>query len=181
MTYRRDLWEIAAHQHGIVTVRDAEEAGIPAVELRKLAQREALDAFGNGVYMHADVPLTRFSQPALAVTLAGERAMLHCEAVLDLVGVGQFNPPKIRVATTRRVRRTLPEWLALERRTDISDENVTSYEGILATTVAQALADVRGRPSLLRWESMVDQAMGLGLVGEQDCEALRLQTKEYSS
>ena len=57
MTYRHDLWEIAAEYHGIVTTRQAEDAGVPAVEVRKLAARGALERLGYGVYG------TRVSRP----------------------------------------------------------------------------------------------------------------------
>ena len=40
-TYRRRLYERAINQHGFVTTKDAEEADVPAVELRKIANRAA--------------------------------------------------------------------------------------------------------------------------------------------
>jgi len=36
------------------------------------------------------------------------------ESVLDLLGLGLFNLPKVCGDTPRRVRRTLPEWIELE-------------------------------------------------------------------
>jgi len=41
MTYRQVLQEIARSSHGVVTTQQAREAGIPAVELRKIAARGA--------------------------------------------------------------------------------------------------------------------------------------------
>src|SRR5690606_36952344 len=137
--YRQDLWEIAAFRNGVVTVAEAKDAGVPAVEMRKLAARGALRACGQGVYAHRDVPTTPFTEPTIAVALAGEGAFLHRESVLGLLGLGQFNPPKVRVGTRRRVRRTLPEWMELENRTDVPDEDLAHYEGIPATTVQRAL------------------------------------------
>lgn len=103
MGYRRDLWEIAASNHGIVAVAAADDVGVPAVELRKLAAKGALHGYGQGVYMHSDVPQTRFTQPAAAVALAGAEAFFQCESVLDLLGLGQFNPRRILVGTPRRM------------------------------------------------------------------------------
>lgn len=80
---------------------------MPAAEVRKLASRGALTPHGYGVYAHRDVPRTEFTQPTIAVALAGEGAFLHRESVFDLVGLGQFNPPKVSLGTRRRVRRTL--------------------------------------------------------------------------
>lgn len=167
MGYRHDLWEIAAEQHGVVTVAEAEDAGVPAVEVRKLAHRGALRAYGKGVYVHRDVPATELTQPAAAAALAGDGAFLQREAVLDLIGLGQFNPRRIRVATRRRVRRALPEWVDLETRTDVPDEDLTQYEGIPATTVRRALKDVHDRMPPERWEALVDQARRRELIDDR--------------
>lgn len=169
--YRQDLWEIAAFRNGVVTVAEAKDAGVPAVEMRKLAARGALRACGQGVYTHRDVPTTPFTEPTIAVALAGDGAFLHRESVLGLLGLGQFNPPKVRVGTRRRVRRTLPEWMELENRTDVPDEDLTHYEGIPATTAQRALKDMRSRMPPDRWEVMVDEALRRDMIGEQDMAA----------
>lgn len=168
MGYRNDLWELAASRHGVVTVTEAEDAGVPAVEVRKLAARGALRRYGQGVYTHSDVPTTRFTEPAVAVALAGKGAFLHREAVLDLLGLGQFNPKKVRVGTRRRVRRTLPEWMDLENRPDVTDADLTQYEGIPATTVRRALEDMKHRMPPDRWEALVDEALRRELINDQD-------------
>lgn len=173
MSYRHDLWEIAAEHHGVVTVPQGEDEGVPAVEMRKLAHRGALRAYGKGVYVHRDVPASELTQPAVAVALAGPGAFLQREAVLDLWGLGQFNPHRIRVATRHRVRRTLPEWVDLEARTDVSDEDVTHYQGIPATTVRRALEDVLGRMPVERWKALVDQALQRELLTDRDATELR--------
>ena len=172
--YRQDLWEIAASRNGVVTVAEAEDAGVPAVEVRKLAARGALRAHGQGVYTHRDVPKTSFTEPTIAVALAGEGAFLHRESVLDLLGLGQFNPPKVRVGTRRRVRRRLPEWMELENRPDVPDEDLTRYEGVPATTVRRALEDMRDRMSPDRWEIVVDEALRRDVIGEQDVAAWKV-------
>jgi predicted transcriptional regulator of viral defense system len=171
MGYRQDLWESAASRNGAVTVAEAEDAGVPAVEVRKLAARGALRAFGQGVYTHRDVRVTPLTEPTIAVALAGEGAFLHRESVLDLLGLGQFNPPKVRVGTRRRVRRTLPEWMELENRPDVSDEDLTHYEGVPATTVRRALEDMRDRMPPERWRAVVDEALRRDLIGERDAAA----------
>lgn len=168
MSYRQDLWEIAASRNGVVTVSEAEDAGVPAVEVRKLAARGALHAHQQGVYTHRDVPTNPCTEPTIAVALAGDGAFLQRESVLDLLRLGQFNPPKVRVGTRRRVRRTLPEWMELENRPDVSDEDITHYEGIPATTVRRALEDMRDRMPLERWRAVVDEALRRDLIGEQD-------------
>lgn len=168
MGYRRDLWEVAVPRNGVVTVAEAEDAGVPAVEVRKLGARGALRAYGQGVYTHRDVPLTPLTEPTVAVALAGEGAFLHRESLLDLLGLGQFNPPKVRVGTRRRVRRALPEWMELENRRDVPDADLTRYEGIPATTVGRALRDVHHRMPTDRWEALVDEAVRRELIDTGD-------------
>ncbi|WP_159611058.1 type IV toxin-antitoxin system AbiEi family antitoxin domain-containing protein [Glutamicibacter sp. JC586] len=168
--YRHDLWEIASGRHGVVTIAEAEDAGVPAVEVRKLAHRGALRSYGKGVYVHLSVPMTEFTQAAVAVALAGPGAFLQREAVFDLLGLGQFNPHRIMVGTRRRVRRVMPEWVELEQRMDVADEDLTHYEGVPSTTVGRALSDIRGRMPWNRWKSLVDQAHRRDLIG--DCEAI---------
>lgn len=171
MGYRQDLWEIAVPRNGVVTVAEAEDAGVPAVEVRKLAARGALRRHGQGVYTHRDVPTTSFTEPTIAVALAGDGAFLHRESVLDLLGLGQFNPPKVRVGTRRRVRRTLPEWMELENRPDVPSEDLTRYEGVPATMVQRALEDMRNRMPPDRWEAVVDEALRRALIVERDVAA----------
>jgi predicted transcriptional regulator of viral defense system len=168
MGYRRDLWELASSTNGVVTVTQAEDAGVPAVEVRKLAARGALRAHGNGVYTHRDIPTTRFTQPATAVTLAGEGGFLHRESVLDLLDLGQFNPRRIRVGTRRRVRRTIPDWMELEYRPDIADTDLTAFDAIPTTTVRRALEDMKHRLPPDRWDSLVAQALRRDLIRDGD-------------
>lgn len=173
MGYRNDLWEVAASRNGVVTINEAEDAGVPAVEVRKLAARGALHSYGQGVYVHTNVPTTPLTEPAVAVALAGDGAFLHLESVFDLLGIGQFNPKKVRVGTRRRVRRVLPQWMSLENRPDVRDADLTLYEGIAATTVRRTLRDMkRGMPSE-RWEALLDAALLRELIGDHDAAALR--------
>lgn len=172
MGYRRDLWEIAAAHHGVVTVASAEDADVPAVEVRKLAARGALRGYGQGVYVHRDTPPSRLTEPAVAVALAGAGAFLHRESVFDVLGMGQFNPKKIRVGTRRRVRRVLPEWMALDQRDDVPEADVTSYEGIPATTVRRTLLDMYERMPRERWETLFNEVVRRELIDAKEAVAL---------
>jgi hypothetical protein len=106
-SYRQDLREIVATGNGVVAVSEAEDAGVPAVEVRKLAARGVLRGCGQGVY------------------------------------------------------------------TDVSDEDLTRYEGVPATTVRRALEDLRDRMSPDRWQALVVPALRRELIGEQDIDTRR--------
>lgn len=172
MGYRIDLWELAASRNGVVTVAEAEDAGVPAVSAEARCSRRAPRIRAGCIHAprRADVPVHR---TASCRGSCREGAFLHRESVLYLLGLGQFNPPKVRVGTRRRVRRTLPEWMELENRPDVPEEDLTHYEGIPATTVHRALKDMRDRMPPDRWEDMVDEALRRDLIGEQDAAAGR--------
>ncbi|MEB4614660.1 type IV toxin-antitoxin system AbiEi family antitoxin domain-containing protein [Leucobacter sp. M11] len=171
MSYREDLWAVAASQNGVVTIAEAEDAGVPAVEVRKLAARGALRSHGLGVYTHRGVPSTPLTEPAVAVALAGDGAFLHREAVFSLLGMGQFNPKRIRVGTRRRVRRALPEWVELEHRPGLPETDLIRYEGVPSTTAQRALLDLRGRMPRERWEALSREAVLYGWLTEADAES----------
>lgn len=162
-------------RNGVVTLAEAEDAGVPAVEVRKLSSRGALRSHGHGVYTHCAIPPTWRTQPTVAVALAGNDAFLHRESVFHAMGLGQFNPPKIRVATPRRVRRTLPDWMELENRRDVPPEDLVEFEGITVTTIQRALGDLRLWIPPDRWESLLHDAARLELV--TDSEAAQWQTE----
>ena len=87
-TYRRRLLERAQDQYGYVTARDAEGLGVPAVELRKLAQRGGLRHVVRGVYRFDEVPATGHDQLMEAVLAVGPGAHLTRDAVLLLHDLG---------------------------------------------------------------------------------------------
>lgn len=153
-TYRRRLREIALDQYGYVTTRDAEGLGVPAVELRKLAHRGGLDHIAYGLYRFDDIPRTGRDPYMEAVLRVGRGAYLTHDAVLALHDLGLVNPRRIRVGTPRRARPHLPDDVeVVQRRVDKAD--LTTFEGIPATTVRRALLDCRG---LVMRERLLDAA-----------------------
>jgi predicted transcriptional regulator of viral defense system len=142
-TYRRTLRERALEQYGYVTTRNAEELGVPAVELRKLASRGGIEHVGHGLYRFEDVPHTGKEQFMEAVLRVGPDAYLTGDAVLAFHDLALVNPRRLRVAAPHRPRRKLPEFIEVVPDTAPASER-TRYEGIAATTVARALRDCRG-------------------------------------
>lgn len=153
-TYRRRLFERALDQYGYVTTRDADELDIPPAELRKLHQRGGVEHVGHGLYRFEDIPRSTRDQFMEAVLRVGPEAVLVGDAVLALHELAHVNPRRIRVATPRRIRRRLPSFVEVEHRPTLEPDR-TEYEGIPATTVAQALRDCRG---LVMTERLIDAA-----------------------
>lgn len=161
MSYRQQLRELAFDTHGVVTTRSAEAAGVPAVELRKLAGRGALTRVGHGVYRMLEAPAGKLDEFAEAVALVGEGAVLADESVLAALGLAQVNLRRIRVASPRRVRARLPDTIEVVHR--VMPEDQRDYiEGIPAMTLEAALLASRGR---VMTERLVDAARAAAVRG----------------
>ena len=178
MTYRELLWEIATENHGIVTTTQAADAGVPAVELRKLATRGALRRVGQGVYRHLLAPTDRYTELAATVAAAGETAFLQKESVLAIFGLADVNPITIQVGDLRRNRANLPPHVALVRREDLTRDDLTQYQGIPTTTVYRALVDCLPRLMVDRAQIAAQDALAEGLITNSEFDDLRLRLRQ---
>ncbi len=169
--YRDIVREIALDHYGYVSTRDAVEAGVPAVELPKLAARGGLENVAYGLYRVPDVPPTRYDQFAEALLRVGEGAYLHGESVLALFGLADVNPRQIKVAIRRRARPRLPAFVELTQVR--GDVRTTSYEGLASQSVADALLECRGRIETERLVSATKQARAEGLLTTAEWQKLR--------
>jgi len=170
-TYRAIVREIALDHHGYVTTRDAAEAGVPAVELPKLAARGGLEHIAYGLYRVADVPATVHDQFAEALLRVGDGAYLHGESVLALFGLADVNPRRVKVAVPRRARPKLPPYIEL---TQVREAvRTTCYEGLAAQPVADAILACRGRIETERLVGAAEQARGQGLLTTTEWRRVR--------
>lgn len=140
--------EIALDNCGFVTTREATKAGVPAVELPKLAARGGLESVAYGVYRVTDFPPTAFDQFVEALLRVGDGAFLYGESVLSVVGLADVNPRTVKVAVARRARPNLPTYVELVRVP--ATGNTTRYEGLASQTVAEAILACRGRIEIER-------------------------------
>lgn len=170
-THRRALHDLALDQYGYVTPTDAATVGVPAIELRKIAQRGGLDHVGYGLYRFADIPITEFDAFMEAVLRSGPDAHLTRDAVLALHGLALVNPRRIRVGSPHRVRRTLPDSIEVIRE-QVEPDDLTSYEGIPSTTVRRALLDCSDIVMIDRLVDATDEAGRRGLVPRHQLAAL---------
>jgi predicted transcriptional regulator of viral defense system len=174
MSYRSQLRELAFDTHGIVTTHDAAAIGVPAVEVRKLAARGVLENLGYGVYRMLEAPSGRLDEFAAAVALAGQDAVLADESVLAALDLTHVTLRRIRVASARRVRATLPPTVELVRR-DVPADDIGEIEGIPAMTVEAAIRSSRGRVMSERLLDAVRAAAARGLIGPRQEERLRAE------
>ncbi len=161
-TYREVVREIALDHYGYVTTREAAEAGVPAVELPKLAARGGLRNIAYGLYRVSDIPPTRYDQFAEALLRVGEGAYIHGESVLALFGLADVNPRRVKVAVPRRARPRLPAFIELTQTKD--QLGTTLYAGLEAQPVADAILECRGRIETERLLDAAKQARAEGLL-----------------
>jgi predicted transcriptional regulator of viral defense system len=141
--YRKTVREIAFDHFGYVTTNAAVMAGVPAVELPKLAARGGLEHVAYGLYRVPDVPPTIYDQFAEALLRVGEDAYLHGESVLALFQLADVNPRQIKVAINRRARPTLPPFVKLTQMKN--NERTTLYQGLRAQPLSEAILECRGQ------------------------------------
>lgn len=163
--------EIALDHYGYVVTRDAVEAGVPAVELPKLAARGGLEHIAYGLYRVTDVPPTPYDQFAEALLRVGEGAYLHGESVLALFGLADVNPRQIKVAVPRRTRPKLPAFIELTQAG--GGVRTTTYEGLESQSVADALLECRGRIETERLLHAAKQARAEGLLTTSEWQRVR--------
>ena len=160
--YREIVRELALDRYGYVTTKDAVIAGVPAIELPKLAARGGLQNVAYGLYRVPDVPVTALDQFAEALLRAGDGAYLHGESVLALLGLADVNPRRIKVAIPRRARSKLPSFFELTR--VAGGLPTTLYEALPAQPIADAILECRGRIETERLLEAARQARAEGLL-----------------
>lgn len=171
MTYRQVIREIALENHGFVTTAAAEAAKVPIVELRKLANRGALENRGYGVYRLVEAPRTELDQFAEMIFRVGAGACLTGETVLAIHNLALVSPRKIQIASPRRVRAKLPKFVEVTMK-QITPEEITTIEGIPATTVERALQDCRDQIMPARFSVAVSDARKQGLITQREADRL---------
>ncbi|MFT4287069.1 type IV toxin-antitoxin system AbiEi family antitoxin domain-containing protein [Nocardioides sp.] len=178
--YRDLVREIALGEYGYVTTKDAAEAGVPPVELRKLAARGALVSVAYGIYRVPDAPATPFDQFAEALLRAGDGSYLRGDSVLALFGLADVNPRRVRVVAPRRTRAKMPAFVEVTTLSGTQPQ-LTHYQGLRAMTVAEALLDCRGRIERSRLLEAARDARKEGLLTREEYTRVQRELRHTRS
>lgn len=171
MTYRQVLQEIARSSHGVVTTQQAREAGIPAVELRKIAARGFLHRIGHGAYRALLVPATPYTPYAEALAIAGSHSYLGPASTLSIHGLIRCRRV-IDVCVPRWPTRVVVPHVDVTRRIRCSCE-LTMVRGIPALTLVAALADYRPEYPEQGVGIVLDTARVTGRISEEEWNRVR--------
>lgn len=169
--YRDVVREIALDHYGYVTTKAAADAGVPPVELPKLAARGGLENIAYGLYRVPDIPPDDRDQFAEALLRAGEGAFLHGESVLAMFALADVNPRRVKVAVRRRTRPKLPPFVELTNAK--TDAPTTHYGGLESQTVADAILECRERIETSRLMDAAAQARKEGLLTTAEWRRVR--------
>lgn len=183
-----ELIAIAEENDGLLTSKQAREAGILDSVLVRLTQRGRLERIARGVYRIAHFPQSKFSQYREALMWAKANhgaevpsvALSH-ETALALYGISDANPSlvNITVPKTARLRRERPKWIAVHCG-DLGPLDMTVHEGLIVTTVARTITDVlttTGRIDLAR--RAVTDARRIGCISDSEAARLKRQIDRF--
>jgi predicted transcriptional regulator of viral defense system len=181
-----EMLALAEENDGLLTARQAREAGIADSVLARLTQRGRLERAARGVYRIPYFPSNRLSQYREAVLWAkasgGPRdvALSHATALV-VYGISDASPHVIHltVPRTARLRRVRPKWVRVHR-ADLPSGEVTVHEGLPITTVARTVEDMlasSGQVSLVK--QAISDARREGYINRAEAQRLRRCDARY--
>ena len=141
-----EITEAALDNFGLITAAQAAEMGVRSKDVAEWVRLARLERRGWGVYRIAHYVPTDFDRYAEATTLVGGDAAVWGESVLAMLNLALVNPLRVCVATGKRIRKKLPDWIRLVRKPKGAEtENI---EGVRCQKLADAVREA-GRKGLL--------------------------------
>ncbi len=137
----RELRELAAGQHGVVTYRQARQHGLSAKAVRWRVEAGDWERCHEGVYRVAGAPPTPEQRLLAAVLAVGPDAVASHRSAAWLWGLARFTPHALEVAVARP-RHPRPDGVLVHRSTDLVPRHTTVTRGIRVTTPARTVVDL---------------------------------------
>ena len=170
--------DLAADQFGYVTTAQVRARGVASDTLRKMAERGTLERVSWGVYRLPTFPSSPYAEYMEAsLWPAGVLGVISHESALAVRGLSDVNPSAIHITVPKgfRVRRDIPDHLVVHH-AELSDDQITVFEGIATTTVRRTIEDCHRAhlgPALLR--QALDDAKREGHLSRAEAAELRRQ------
>lgn len=171
MSKFNEIAELAVDNYGIVTAAQAVRMGVALKDVHEWIQSGRLEKVGRGVFRLRNYPYSEYCHYAEAVALVGDGAWICGDSVLAMHNLALVNPPRTYVATTKRVRRQLPEWIEVVRKN--SDDCKDDYNGIPCQNLASVFIEASERLMSERLNQAIIEARGRGLLSVRDNERIR--------
>lgn len=159
----RRVAEVAARQHGVVSVGQLRLAGLDKHAVRRRVRAGRLFPLHRGVYAVGYRACSRESRWMAAVLACGTGAVLSHGDAAALWGF--LAPPRgpVHVATRSRSGRLARRGIRLHRLMSLNPDQTTRRWGIPVTSPARTIADLAGTVLPWQWRRAVRQAEISGL------------------
>lgn len=143
MTKFEEIAEVAIDNYGIVTAATAVGLGVALKDVLEWVANGRLEKVGRGVYRLRNYPYNEYCHYAEAAALVGEDAWICGVSVLAMHNLALVNPNKVYVATVKRVRRTLPNWIEVVKKTEDTEKD--DFNGIPCQNIATVLIEQKDK------------------------------------
>jgi predicted transcriptional regulator of viral defense system len=174
------LLELATDQYGYVATDDARELGVSPRRLKLLAERGSLSRVAQGLYRFPPgvVPVTALDQYMEATLWPAGRGVVSHETALAVYELSDVNPVKVHVTVPRdyRIRRKEVPAVFVFHHADLTEAEMTRYEGIPIVTPERAIRDAHaGHLGEALIAQAIDDGERGGLLTQTQVDALREQ------
>lgn len=150
--------EIAARQHGVITVGQIRASGASPRQLRTLCSNGLLVRSRAGVYVVAGSPPTWEQRIMAAVLSAGPMAVASHRTASGLWRLDRFRRQHLDLVAPHPARRR-PSGVRLHESNDLRSRDLTTVSGIPVTSPVRTIIDVGRYVGAARLGSMLDDAV----------------------
>ena len=171
----QEIADLAIDNYGIITSAEAISLGVAIKDMCEWVHNGRLEKVWRGVYRLAQYPFSELCHYAEAVALVGKGSWIYGESVLAMHDLALVNPLHTMVATTQRIRKTLPKWIRLVKLPDATD--CQDYNGIPCQNLASALIEAKGRIMEDRLRQAIIDAHNRGLLDIDDDNRIRRELR----
>ena len=170
--FGREVWRLAATQHGVVARCQLLELGFSAQSIQHRIETGRLHRVERGIYAVGRAELGRRGRWMAAVLSCGPRAALSYGSAAALWGIDRERRGAIEVSTSSSsVQRR--SGMFVYRRPNLGTGDVVADLGIPVTSVVRTLVDIASRLDRADLERAVNEADRLGLIDPESlAEAL---------
>lgn len=165
----RELMELAARQHGVLTAQQLRDHGVGRDASRRLIERGGLRRPRRGIYLVAGAPDSWRQRLSVAVLAAGDEAAASHQSAACLLKVPGFDEgPVVVTVRGHRSIRNVPGLVHESKK--LFPEHLTVVDGIAVTRPARLCFDLCQTLGDVRAGRVIDHLLNRNLVGPADLE-----------
>lgn len=161
--------QVAAGQHGLLTVEQARAAGLTDHQIRYRVRSDRWESVTPGVFRMTGAPTT-WHQRVMAACLAVPGSAASHLTAASLTGLNVPRPPVPHLTVERGRSVRCPLAVVHTARHPVTE--VRRYDGIPATTIGRTLVDCAGLLGPTRLQRLVDEAMHRHLLRPEQLDSL---------